>query len=45
MHVVADFMVLKTIEEYKNKIADKLTSLDIGVLVLNAGYVNMGLFH
>lgn len=45
MYVVADFVALKTIEEYKTKIASKLTALDIGVLVLNAGYADMGPFH
>lgn len=45
MYVVADFVALKTIEEYKEKIAQKIAHLDIGVVALNAGYADMGPFH
>lgn len=45
MYVIADFVELKTIEEYNEKIAKKLAHLDIGVLALNAGYAEMGPFH
>lgn len=45
MYIVADFVKLKTIEEYKSVIGTKLQKLDIGVLALNAGYAEMGPFH
>ena len=43
--VVADFTKLKRISEYKEAIADKINHLNIGVLVLNAGWVQAGFFN
>lgn len=42
--IVADFGKLRTIEEYKSVIADKLQELDVAVLVLNAGFMKVGPF-
>lgn len=43
--VVADFSKLFTIEDYRQAIGDKLKDKDIGILVLNAGYVFFGPYH
>lgn len=40
--VVADFSVLKTLQDYKKVIVDKVADLDIGVVVLNAGHAYNG---
>jgi len=40
--VVADFTTLYTIADYQTTIGDKLKDLDVGVLILNAGYVYNG---
>ena len=45
MSVVADFNELRTIEDYKKAIFDKVSHLDIGLVCLNAGYADMGPFH
>ena len=45
MSIVADFHKLQTMEEYNQTIASKLKDLDIGVLVLNAGFGNVGSFE
>lgn len=45
MYVVADFGKMFKIEDYKTIVARKLARLDIGVLVLNAGYAEKGPFH
>lgn len=42
---MADFLKLRSIEEYKNEIASKLADLDVAIVVLNAGYVIGGLFN
>lgn len=42
MAVVADFTKLHTIEDYRTAISEKVKDLDVGVLVLNAGYVQQG---
>lgn len=36
--IVADFCEMRTLNEYRKMIANKLHDLDVGVLVLNAGY-------
>jgi short-subunit dehydrogenase len=41
---VADFVKLKGIDEYQSAIGDKLKDVDIGVLIVNAGYGRMGPF-
>jgi len=43
--VVADFSKLKRISEYKEAIADKISHLNVGVLVLNAGWAEGGAFN
>ena len=40
--VVADFGKLHTIEDYRAAIGEKVKDLDIGILVLNAGFVMWG---
>jgi short-subunit dehydrogenase len=45
MYVVADFAKMSTIQEYKEAIADKLTDIDIGMLILNAGWAEFGPFE
>lgn len=42
--VVADLWKMRTIEEYKTMIADKIANLDVGVLALNAGFAQVGPF-
>lgn len=42
--VVADFCKLRTIEEYREAIGEKLQDLDVGMLVINAGYALGGPF-
>lgn len=44
MSIVADFLKMRTLEEYRSTIATKLQSLDVAVLVLNAGYQQIGEF-
>lgn len=44
MYIVADFNEIFTIEQYRTAIGDKLKDLDVGVLVLNAGYADTGPF-
>lgn len=43
-YIVADFCKLKSIEEYKTTIADKLEGVDIAMLFLNAGFAQVGVF-
>ena len=40
----ADFSKMMRIEDYQNKIGDKVKDLDISMLFLNAGYAQIGAF-
>ena len=40
--IVADFTRLATIDDYQNKIGEKLKDIDLAVLVLNAGVLFPG---
>ena len=42
--LVADFHKMRTMEEYKANITDKLKALDVGIVVLNAGTNQTGPF-
>lgn len=42
--IVADFCKLRTLDEYKTEIADKLQDLDVAILVINAGFAQGGPF-
>jgi len=44
MYIVADFSKMKSITDYENIVQEKLSKIDIGVLVLNAGVGTMGPF-
>lgn len=44
-YVVADFAEMLTIQDYQDTLVEPLKDLDIGVLVLNAGWVQMGPFE
>jgi len=44
MAITADFCQMRTIEEYRAAIADKLQDLDVGALVINAGFALGGPF-
>jgi len=41
---VADFSGMKTMEDYRKVIFDKVKDLDIGVVVLNAGHAYNGTY-
>jgi 17beta-estradiol 17-dehydrogenase / very-long-chain 3-oxoacyl-CoA reductase len=43
--VVADFSKLKTIADYKEAIGEKIKDLNVGILVLNAGWTQPGAFN
>lgn len=45
MYVVADFSKMTTIDHYQEIIGDTLKGIDIGVLILNAGWVEFGPFE
>lgn len=42
---MADLWKLRTIDQYKTEIADKLQNLDVAVLALNAGFALIGPFN
>lgn len=42
--IVFDFSVFCTINEYREKIANQLTDIDISMLYLNAGFLQVGAF-
>lgn len=42
--VVADFSKMKSIQDYDAKVAEKLKTLDVGILCVNAGYMCFDLF-
>ena len=44
MQIVADFHKLQTLEEYHEQIGKKLQDKDVGILVANAGFANVGPF-
>ena len=44
MCLVADFWKLRTMEDYRKVVGEKLQDLDVGVLVLNAGFAHVGPF-
>jgi len=41
---VADFSQMKSIEDYERLVQDKISKLDVGILILNAGVGGMGPF-
>ena len=41
-YLVADFAEMHTIAEYKEKIADKLSDIDVALVVVNAGVIIPG---
>ena len=45
MYVLADFQKMTTIQEYQEMIGDKLKNIDIGLLVLNAGFMEFAPFE
>ena len=40
--ITADFWQLKSIEDYRKVVAEKVEHLDVAVLALNAGFVQIG---
>lgn len=44
MYIVADFSHLNSIKDYEEIFQDKLSKIDVGVLILNAGTGVMGPF-
>lgn len=44
MYIVADFAKMRSVEEYRTQISNKLKDLNIGLLILNAGVGTMGPF-
>ena len=44
MCVVADFSQMKSIADYEKLVQDKISKLDVGILILNAGVGGMGPF-
>lgn len=45
MYIVADFSKMPSIKDYKEIIGNKLAQIDIGLLVLNAGWSEFGPFE
>ena len=45
MYIVADFSLMRSIDDYVNLIQDKLSKIDVAVLILNAGVGSMGPFE
>lgn len=43
--IVADFSNMRTMEEYRKVIVDKVKDLDVGVVVLNAGHAYNGTYE
>ena len=44
MYIVADFVKLTSISEYRSLILEKVKDLDIGILAANAGSMAPGLY-
>ena len=44
MYLVADFSKMKSIADYEKLVQDKLSKMDVGILILNAGVGGLGPF-
>ena len=44
MYVVADFSQMKSIADYEKLVQEKISKIDVGILILNAGVGGMGPF-
>ena len=42
MYLVADFSKMKSIADYEKLVQDKLSKMDVGILILNAGVGGLG---